>query len=114
MAWLTKLPGFRRAPAGLEWAVLRRLPLITLVGTLLPVVVALAAGAWLGETDPKLATLLQIVLVAVLVLHWTVVFTVALLCVIVWIAKGPAYVADAYVLPDADRPGRAPPRGRGG
>jgi hypothetical protein len=63
MTWLTKLPGFRRAPAGLEWVVLRRLPLITLVGTLLPVAAALAAGAWFGETDPKLATLLQIVLV---------------------------------------------------
>jgi len=25
-------------------------------------------------------------------------------CVIVWLMKGPAYVADAYPLPDSDRP----------
>jgi hypothetical protein len=40
------------------------------------------------------------------VLHWTVAFTVALLCVIVLIAKGPAYVADAYPLIDSDRPAK--------
>jgi hypothetical protein len=28
----------------------------------------------------------------------------ALLCVIALVAKGPAYVADAYPLPDSDRP----------
>lgn len=106
-----KLPGFRRAPAGLEWKVLRRLPRVAVVGTLLPIVVALLAIHLLGApeaADARLATTVQIALVSVLVLHWTVVGTVALLCVIVWIAKGPAYVADAYELPDAERPG--PPR----
>lgn len=106
-----KLPGFRRAPAGLEWKVLRRLPRLAVIGTLLPIFAALLATSLLGAGemgDAKLATTVQIVLVSVLVLHWTVVGTVALLCVIVWIAKGPAYVADAYELPDAERPG--PPR----
>ncbi|MBK9244058.1 MAG: hypothetical protein IPM30_04265 [Burkholderiales bacterium] len=106
MSMLNRLPGFRRAPAGLEWTILRRLPLITLVGTVLPVAGALAAAFALGG-DPhgdKLATTVQIVLASVLVLHWTAVFTVGLACVIVWIAKGPAYVADAYELIDADRP----------
>jgi hypothetical protein len=37
-------------------------------------------------------------------LYWTIVFTVVLGCLIVMIAKGPAYVADAYPLPDADAP----------
>jgi NhaP-type Na+/H+ and K+/H+ antiporter len=108
---LNKLPGYRRAPAGLEWKVLRRLPLIGVLGTLVPIVGALLASPLLGGAegaDARFATMVQIVLVSVLVLHWTVVFTVALLCVIVWIAKGPAYVADAYELPDAERPGRAP------
>jgi hypothetical protein len=48
----------------------------------------------------------QIVLASVLLLHWTAVFTVGLACAIVWIAKGPAYVADAYELIDSDRPAR--------
>ena len=106
MSLLNRLPGFRRAPAGLEWTILRRLPLITLVGTVLPVAGALAAALALGG-DPaadKLVTTVQIVLASVLVLHWTAVFTVGLACVIVWIAKGPAYVADAYELIDSDRP----------
>jgi hypothetical protein len=34
------------------------------------------------------------------------VFTAALFCLIVLIAKGPAYVADAYPLIDSDRPAR--------
>ena len=113
MNLLRKLPGFTRAPAGLEWPVLRRLPSILLVGTVLPIAGALAAryllgGADVDAADAKLATTIQIALASVLVLHWTVVFTVGLLCVIVWIAKGPAYVADAYALPDADRPGQPP------
>jgi hypothetical protein len=108
MSALKKLPGFQRAPAGLEWSVLRRLPMITLAGTLLPFVGALVAGLFLGGdlATAKLAATIQIALASVLVLHWTVAFTVALLCVIVLIAKGPAYVADAYPLIDSDRPTR--------
>jgi hypothetical protein len=109
MSAMRKLPGFRRSPAGLEWTVLRRLPMITLIGTVALIVGALVAEFSLGG-DPagaKLATTIQIALASVLVLHWTVVFTVALLCVIVLIAKGPAYVADAYPLIDFDRPARS-------
>jgi hypothetical protein len=40
---------------------------------------------------------------SVLSLHWTVVLTVAIACFIVVVAKGPAYVADAYPLPDDGR-----------
>ena len=105
MSALKKLPGFQRAPAGLERVVLRRLPMIMLAGTVLLIVGALVAGLFIGG-DPasaKLAATIQIVLASVLVLHWTIVLTVALLCVIVLIAKGPAYVADAYPLIDSDR-----------
>ncbi len=105
MSALNKLPGFRRAPAGLEWSVLRRLPLIALAGTVVPVAGALVAALFLAD-DPasaKLNVTIQIVLVSVLVLLWTVVFPAALMSVIVLIAKGPAYVADAYPLIDSDR-----------
>ena len=108
MSLMNKLPGHRRAPAGLEWAVLRRLPKIAVVGTALPVAGAAAAALFFGAdaAAAKLATTIQIVLASLLVLHWTAVFTVALACLIVLIAKGPAYVADAYELIDADRPAR--------
>jgi hypothetical protein len=99
---LNKLPGFRRARAGLEWTVLRRLPQVAVIGTLLPLAVGLLASLVGG--DAKQVMTVHIAVISVLVLHWTAVGTVGLLCVIVWIAKGPAYVADAYSLPDADRP----------
>ena len=35
----------------------------------------------------------------VVVVHWTLVLTLALGCFIVRVMKGPAYVADAYPLP---------------
>ena len=36
MNWLKKLPQSRRANSGLEWLLWRKLPLIALLGTLLP------------------------------------------------------------------------------
>ncbi len=108
MSLLKRLPGFRRSPPGLEWAVLRRLPLITVVGTALPVAAALLVGLFVSAdaAGAKLAATAWIVAVSAVVLHWTAMFTLALACVIVLIAKGPAYVADAYPLIDSDRPRR--------
>jgi hypothetical protein len=108
MSLFNKLPGFERAPAGLEWALLRRLPLFALAGTALPLLcygaVQLAA-VWASDVvSAKLAMSIEIALASLVILYWTIVFTVALGCVIVMIAKGPAYVADAYPLPDADAP----------
>ena len=108
MNLFNRLPGFERAPAGLEWALIRRLPLIALAGTALPMLgllaVRLAAARASSNAAAKLATTLEIALASVTILYWTIVFTVVLGCLIVMIAKGPAYVADAYPLPDADAP----------
>jgi hypothetical protein len=108
MNLFNRLPGFERAPAGLEWALVRRLPLIALAGTATPLLCLLAiplAVAWADhDAAAKLATTFEIALASVVILYWTIVFTVALGCLIVMIAKGPAYVADAYPLPDADAP----------
>ena len=108
MNLFNRLPGFERAPAGLEWALIRRLPLIALAGTALPMLgllaVRLAAARASSHAAAKLATTLEIALASVTILYWTIVFTVVLGCLIVVIAKGPAYVADAYPLPDADAP----------
>ncbi len=108
MGLLNRLPGFQRSPAGLEWALLRRLPLFAVAGTVVPLLgwlMVWLAGEWAGDVvSAKLVTSLEIALASLVVLYWTVVFTVALGCVIVMIAKGPAYVADAYPLPDSDAP----------
>ena len=47
---------------------------------------------------------LEIYAISLLVLHWTVVFTVAIGAFIVMVMKGPAYVADAYPMQGMDRP----------
>ena len=108
MSLFNKLPGFERAPAGLEWALLRRLPLFAFAGTVLPLLcygmVQLAAVSASDVVSAKLRMSLEIALASLVILYWTIVLTVALGCVIVMIAKGPAYVADAYPLPDADKP----------
>lgn len=108
MNWLKRLPGFQRSPAGLEWALWRKLPHILLWGTALPVGVA---GVWHGLA-PDLPTpaqersllLVDYVAAGAVVLHWTLVLTLAIGCAIVILMKGPAYVADAYPLTDSDHP----------
>ncbi|MCU0841377.1 MAG: hypothetical protein MUC79_06620 [Thiobacillaceae bacterium] len=115
MNWLRKLPGHRRHPPGLEWRLLRRMPAILVIGTLLPALAALAARAWplTGSARDIAASvrLVDIYAIGAVTLHWTVVLTVSIACVIVWLMKGPAYVADAYPLPDAERPARDPVEG---
>ena len=104
--WFNKLPGFQKSPAGMEWRILRYLPRVTVLGTALLVVPSLLAhiAAWL---DPSAETrtfpgMLDIYVISLVVLHWTVVFTVAIGACIVMIMKGPAYVADPYPLPKAE------------
>lgn len=102
------LPGFQKTPAGLEREVLRRLPRVLWVGTLLPAAVA-ALARWLpwsgGEAEVfTRITTIDIWVIGLVVLHWTVVLTVAIGAFIVMVMKGPAYVADAYPLEDAERP----------
>ena len=54
-------------------------------------------------------TMVDIYSLSLIVLHWTVVFTVGLSAFIVMVMKGPGYVADPYPLSDADRPAVARP-----
>ena len=108
MNWLKRMPGNRRYPPGLEWALLRRMPRLLIAGTLLPVLLAgLARWMSLSGVEAEVAATLQLVdifAMSAVILHWTVVLTVGIACFIVMVMKGPAYVADAYPLPDAERP----------
>jgi len=100
MNLLRKLPGHRRSPAGLEWALWRRLPAVLFWGTALPALLA-AALHFGADPDASAAThrnvlLAEYLLLGVVALHWTLLLTVALGCLIVMAMKGPAYVADAF------------------
>ena len=116
MSLLQKLPGSRREPHGLEWRIAKKLPWILLGGTAVPALCFLYAVLFpdpgVGENIEKYLTGIAIAAVAATLTLWTAVFTMAIGCGIVWIMKGPAYVADRYPLIDADSPTEPTPAGR--
>lgn len=98
---LKRVPGFQRSPHGLEWAIWRRLPAVLAWGTVVPL--AITVLLWImAPTAPTVAAgdsglwLVIYQLIGLVVLHWTLVLTVAIGCAIVMLMKGPDYVADAY------------------
>ena len=99
-----KLPGFIRSAPGLEQRLWQRLPALLLWGTVLPLLMAglnralSPTATHAGSIDGKLL-LWDYTMWGVIVLHWTLLLTLALGCFIVRVMKGPAYVADAYCLP---------------
>src|SRR5215217_5035477 len=108
MNYFKKLPGFRRSPSGLEWRILRKIPLILLVGTLLPGMVSLLSHVLLPKLDHvnAAATMqwIDFMMIGVVTIHWSWTGTLAIGCIIVILMKGPAYVADAYPLPEQGDP----------
>lgn len=97
---LTRLPGHRPTPPGLEWALWKRLPAILFLGTVLPALLGLLW--WWTTPDPPSADqqrellLRTYSLIGLVVLHWTLALTVAIGCIVVMVMKGPGFVADAY------------------
>ena len=107
MKHLKKLDGFQRSPAGLEWQIWKKLHIILAVGTALPLLAS--AGAylldWLEPATKNARAVEQFfyVMLGLVMLHWTLVLTLAIGCVIVMLMKGPAYVADAYPMEEPTR-----------
>lgn len=103
MDYFRKLPGFHRAATGLEWRVLKMLPLVTLLGLLIPAacVFLLRQLAWLDKPDIDRIIMMTI---GWSVLYCTVMTIVAIAAFIVMVMKGPAYVADPYYPPDFNEP----------
>jgi len=108
MSWLVKHPRSIRSPSGWEWRVWKKLPVVLAVGTLLPLAMGLvawwsSAGGPDGALSPEVLRF-EFVLAGIVILHWTLVLTLAICCGIVMLMKGPTYMADSYPLPDSDRP----------
>lgn len=104
-----RLPGSQRQQAGLERAVLRKLPLLALWGTALAVMPSLLARiAWAGDLSAEAFRAMQaadIWAIGSVTLFWSALLFVGIFCFAVLVMKGPAYIADPYDLPDSDRPG---------
>ena len=97
----------RKTPSGLEVEILRRLPRVTLFGSLIPVALSVLVRilpAEPGIDAAKHVKSVDIFAIATGITFLTAVFTVAIGAVIVHIMKGPAYAADAYPVSHADRP----------
>ena len=97
----------RLEPPGLELLILRKLPRVTLLGTLLPVALAVLVRVMPPQAGVDVAKHIRsvdIFAIATTVTFWTAVFTVAIGCVVVHVMKGPAYVADPYPVEHADQP----------
>ncbi len=107
MRFLKKVHG-RVEPPGLEREILRRLPKALLIGTLLPLSVAILARLVVDDGSAaeiaKQIRSVDIFCIASLITIWTAIFTVGIGSVVVFIMKGPAYAADSYEVSHADRP----------
>ena len=101
-----RLPGFKQTPAGQERDILRWLPKVLTMGSLLLCLPSLGVRLWwAGAPDYEVGTTIttvDIYAIGVLILHWTVVLTVAIAAFIILVMKGPAFVADAYPLDEAE------------
>lgn len=115
MNLFNRLPGFTRTPPGKERLVLRMLPRTLLLGTLLLAIPSLLARLLVSVDDPIAVTTTDIYVISLIILHWTVVFTVGIAAFIIMLMKGPAYIADGYPMDEAetlDGPPTRKPRGR--
>jgi amino acid permease len=99
--YLRKLANSRREAPGLERVMLRKLPVILLGGTLIPLFFSVASRLYPPE---RAATQIAKHLKTMDILSIATVFTVAIGCFVVVLMKGPSYVADAYDLVDSERP----------
>ncbi len=105
---MKKNPDSIRAPAGLEWRLVRKLPGLTLLGLLALVVLWGAMHAWPFDGEPqdieRTLRTFNYTLIGMAIFHVTMVITIALGCLIVMIMKGPHYTSDSYPVQDAERP----------
>lgn len=112
MNWLQKLPGFQQTPYGFEGRLLRLMPTVWIAGTLLPALMSFGARFWITEgSAAELARSIQLfdfMMIGLVIFIWTLVLVVTIGCVIVWLMKGPAYVADGYEVSHSDVPDRDP------
>ncbi len=102
----------RVAPPGLEIKLLKAMPAAAIASIALPL--SLAWGARLYVADAgydnvgKTIKSIDIFAWSLSATLLTAVLTVSIGCIVVWVMKGPAYVADAYPVSHANRPARRP------
>lgn len=102
MNYFNKLPGFTKTPAGLEWVIFKKLPMIFGISTLLitiPMCYLYFCNQSLSPAQLKLIYLCLGLIFSV----WFFAGAAAIGCIVVMLMKGPAYVADPYDLPKENK-----------
>jgi heme/copper-type cytochrome/quinol oxidase subunit 2 len=106
---MQKHPPDRKYPAGLEWTLFKKIPLLAVAGFLLLAILWATVTLWPWQgSETEIASQIQqfgFALIGAAVFYLTVIVTVAIGCVVVLIMKGPRYTADSYPVEDAERPG---------
>lgn len=100
MRFFKKIPN-TKYPLGVEWPLLKKMPLVTLLGTILfasPSILLFFKSTPLTATD----NLIIYKTIGALFSLWFFAGTVVIGCCVIIVMKGPAYVADAYPLPQED------------
>jgi hypothetical protein len=107
---MIKNPHSVRYPAGLEWRLFKKLPLLALVGALLFGLLWLLVNLWPFEgSDQQVRSLvgrLEFALIGALIFYLSMLVAALFGCVMVMIMKGPEYRADGVVLTDSEHPSR--------
>jgi len=101
-----------RYPPGLEREILRKVPKYFLASILIPLFMVIFVRFSLIENlftstleeVAKLHTTIDYLAIAIFVSVLPIIVTVTIGCIIVILMKGPAYVADAYDVDDAEEP----------
>lgn len=102
MNYLNKLPGFIRTPSGMEWILLKKLPLIFGLSSAAPAMVIFFIYFSNQTLNPEqLKTIYQCL--GILFSIFFFVGAAAIGCIVVMLMKGPAYVADPYELPKENK-----------
>lgn len=84
------------------------MPTVLSAGTCLPGLAAYLYRIFSTDTaTAELARRIQLfdfVMIGLVIFIWTLVLTATIACVIVWLMKGPAYVADGFDVSHSDKP----------
>lgn len=99
--FLRKIPGYQVYEPGLERKVLSELPQFIVMGSLAIALPSLLAHLLLSSGAQRI---IDILVIATEVFFLGMVMTLGFAALIIMLAKGPAYVADAYPLQDFDTP----------
>jgi hypothetical protein len=97
-----------RYPPGLEWWMLKKIPVLLATSIFVPALMLLISRNYpfAGTANEVVRLQVGIDFFAIAIFFTGVSFLVVIgiVCFIIHVMKGPAYVADAYPLNDADEP----------